>query len=136
MPDVLQVLKTIADGIYAALTQTEPTPPAALAVDKPPKTAATERTLSIQQIYGQLAQALYEQIPNAWINDLDAADDGALFAILSIEGKLYKVAFAVAGTAITVGPLVEVEIDFKELPFATGGMGRTNIIRQADGRVR
>lgn len=127
-------VKSAANELISAYKEADEVAPDSiyeLAGKTPPKSDSTERTLSVNQIWGQLSSLIYHEIPNAWITDLYAADDGSLFAILAVEGKLYKIPFTVAGTELTLGQMVEVEIDFKELART-----RTTITRQADGKVR
>lgn len=79
------------------------------------------------QVQLQLEAALPEQYP--WVIDL-YDDNGALVAIVSMGGRLYRAPVAINGTSASIGALEEVETYF--LP----ARGRLSIIRQADGAVR
>ncbi|HUX77538.1 MAG TPA: hypothetical protein VMY40_12980 [Anaerolineae bacterium] len=94
-----------------------------------------ERAVGLGQLFNQLDLALYESSDHgtAWLHDLYRDDDGSLFAIASERGKLYRVGLEFAEDGATLGEWVPVAEEFKPVGEART---RTNIIRQANGRVR
>lgn len=94
-----------------------------------------ERAINLGRLYEQIDSALYESEGHgfAWLHDLYLDDDGAMFAIASERGKLYRVELELSdGGDVSIGEWVPVIEEFKPVAQAT----RTSVIRQADGRYR
>ena len=89
----------------------------------------SERGMSIFDLADQVQAKLGGDY---WINDLYVEDDGAISAILSGGGKLYKVAVTVAGGEVAVAEPVEVQIEYTPRAARRG----LQIMRQADGKCR
>lgn len=71
-----------------------------------------ERALSWNDLYSQVWALAYERDPMAWVNDMYDDGNGATFAIISSQGKLYRADVSVTSNAVELGEFQEVVIEF------------------------
>jgi len=106
-----------------------------------------QRAISGQSLVEQVNIQLVAKDEYAFIHDLYFDDSGALFAIASSQGKLYRVNIQIGDNTVTLGEWVEVVIEFP--PVASGEetppaaeteepetQSRMVIRQQPDGRYR
>ena len=96
-----------------------------------PETPETERAISIGMIWEQARNLLWETYPDEWyyISDI-IEDNGALYGIISNEGRLWRVAITVSGSEVSIGAIEQVEVNYTPVSFRSRGI---KIIRQKDG---
>lgn len=90
-----------------------------------------DRALSMGDIFGKTWEASQRKYPSAYLNDIYADSDGSMFAVLTEEGRLYRSPLAIQDNELMMDDWEEVVQEFMPV-----GRTKTQIIRQADGRVR
>jgi hypothetical protein len=125
------LLNRILNRIHDALLG-DPALSATLARDSPER---AERSLALSRLVDQLYATLARQDEAldtyTYLHDLYAEDNGALFAILSRDGKLYRAPLAIAGDTLALGEMMQVVELFA--PVAARSLA---VKRQSDGRFR
>lgn len=124
-----------------------------VADDEPEAPLAAVRAVALNDVFKQVLDQGYEKYPGAWLNDL-YEDNGAMFAVFAQDGKLYRSPVTIDNGTATLGEWVQVLVEFADVPgggepeakppygdgmyLSKSGRvrTRTNIIRQADGKVR
>lgn len=71
------------------------------------------RALSIPQMYELTMSALREAEVEGWLADIYKDDDGSVFAVTTMRGKLYKTPLTFSGSSVEVGETQEVLINFE-----------------------
>lgn len=107
---------------------------------------AKSRDMSIYDVGTQVLEQAYEQEDAYWWDlfyyDMVLDANGALWAIFSRDGRMYRGSVTIDGTSATLGLLEEVEVNYT--PVTVDGEAdeterellRTRITRQADGKRR
>ena len=116
---ILQTLQSQFMKLYSMVTKSE----------------KSERAISMPNIYGLVYAQLDAQMQadGAWRALIDVYIDGAdMFAVIGIDGLLYKSMVTLANGAVTLGDLVQVEIDYKPVTQKRSLL----VYRQADGKYR
>ena len=85
-----------------------------------PAEVGVERALASNQLFGQVLDAAYEKYPNAYLTDLYFDDGGALFAVLTEQGKLYRSDVTVSGTLVELSDWKEVATTFVDVAAPEG----------------
>lgn len=120
---------------YEANDETAPDSVYKAADKESPSKEDTARAVGLGQIFSQVDQALYTLDNWPWLLDL-YLDDGAIFAIATAGGKLYKFPVNVEGAAATIGEGVEVEPMFEPVSGGEEARSRTMVWRTAEGKWR
>jgi len=92
-----------------------------------------DRAIALPSIYSLVFAQLdaQMQVDNVWRALIDVYLDGAeMYAVIGVNGLLYKSPLTVSASGVTLGELTQVEIDYKPI----GQSIRTT--RQADGQYR
>ena len=94
-----------------------------------------ERALSLPNLYDQLWRQIMDEFEPKfeawiWLNDV-YLEEGEMFAVMAIEGKLYRSNITMDGDVATMDEPTEVSITFVDT-----GEQRMSIRRQDDGTVR
>lgn len=94
----------------------------------------TKQAISMPDIYNNIGYALnpdpmdesqpYKRLIDCYI------DGSEIYAVIGMEGKLYKSLVNVSGGNITLGDLAQVEIDYKPVQQSF------RVLQQADGKLR
>ncbi len=93
----------------------------------------TERAISMPSIYSMVYAKLDEQMQadGVWRALIDVYMNGTeMYAVIGINGLLYKAGLSIAAGGVTLGDLIQVEVDYK--PVIQG----LSVHRQADGKYR
>ena len=92
--------------------------------------AAPERSISVDDVWWQVADLAWEMDGYAFLTNLYFDDDN-MFAVFAQDGKLYRAPIRVSGTDVSVGDLLEVQMEFTEVPRSM-----MTIRQLPDGRYR
>ena len=97
-------------------------------MDEEPPESIVEmaRAISLEQLTEQITLALEERGLDCWLHDI-VMDDGQLYVVVSDDGRLWRYPVRVRGDAVELGEAEAIALTVQP---------RTQIIRQADGRVR
>ena len=87
-----------------------------------------QRSMSLSRLYQIVAQTLYETDPESWLIDL-YSDGPVTFALVTREGKLYRVDVLQNGEDITLAEPVQVTEDF---PLVQNAQARVVVTREGD----
>lgn len=97
-----------------------------------PIPAPAERAISMSDVRQQASYLLYDLYPDEylWIADI-IEDDGELFGIVSYEGRLWRTTITIDGTNVSITPLIEVEVSYSPVGFASRGI---RVFRDSEGK--
>lgn len=109
------LVKAAAKKLISIYGQMKETPPDSMYVAAGEQVPKRERAVSMGQIEMKVAHQLGEL--GFWLNDI-YDDNGALYAVIVAEGKIYRAPITITGTDIQTGDLAEVELTFKDVPNA------------------
>lgn len=124
-------VKSAASALISAYGQMDETAPASVyeaAGETSPEDS--ERAVSSMAVLMQLDWSLFESDANLYLHDLYVDSDGALYAIASSEGKLYRSEITVMDGAVQATEWIPVEV--QHVPVSRG----MAITRQENGRYR
>ena len=95
-----------------------------------------EQAISMPDIYAAVYYALgpnNQDMEMPYQSLLDCYVDGtSIYALIGMEGKLYKALVTIVPGGITLGPLSQIEIDLKDVP----AQQNFQVVKQANGQYR